>query len=269
VLFHELIGFREADPVGRATSAAARAAAAVATAGPAGRPAMDASVVAHAPYSVSPRLVQAIAALPGAAPRSIHLAESAEEVEFLQTGRGPMRELLEAIGAWTDEWRVPSTDPVDYVASTGYLRPGTLVVHAVHLADSALARLREAGAIIVTCPRSNAWVGSIPPPVDRFYAAGLPVAVGTDSLASARTLSVWDELAELRRLAPGVPARTLLESATRRGAEALGRAADFGAIAPGRRAVFAVAAVQPDVTDVEECLVTGVELSRVSRLDLV
>jgi hypothetical protein len=66
------------------------------------------------------------------------------EVEFLRTGRGPIRNMLEALGVWTDAWRVPACDPVQYLAEVGYLRPGVMVVHAVHLSDQGLERLRQA-----------------------------------------------------------------------------------------------------------------------------
>ena len=153
-------------------------------------------------------------------------AESPEEVEFLRTGRGPIRNMLEALGVWTDAWRVPACDPVQYLAEVGYLRPGVMVVHAVHLTDQGLERLRQAGAVVVTCPRSNEWVGAGPPRLSHFYAAGVPVAVGTDSLASTSSLNMFEELSEMRRIAPEVTAASILESATRVGARALGLGRD-------------------------------------------
>ena len=45
------------------------------------------------------------------------------------------------------------------------------------------------GCVIVSCPRSNVWVGVGDPPLDDFYASGAPVALGTDSLASTDSLS--------------------------------------------------------------------------------
>jgi cytosine/adenosine deaminase-related metal-dependent hydrolase len=101
-------------------------------------------------------------------------------------------------------------------------------------------------------------VGAGIPPLGRFYASGVPVAIGTDSLASAPTLSVFDELAAMRRLAPDVAPGALLDSATRVGAEALGFGRDYGTIAPGRRAALIAVRVPPDVGDVEEYLVGGV-----------
>ena len=60
------------------------------------------------------------------------------------------------------------------------------------------------------------------PRLSHFYATGVAVAVGTDSLASVPTLNLWDELHEMRRLAPDVTAAALLHSATWQGAQALG-----------------------------------------------
>jgi len=260
VVFHEVLGFNAADPTAIVREAWERVE-------HARHPRLSFSVVAHAPYSVSPALFAAIVARAGAAPLSIHLAESPEEVEFLRSGAGPIRSMLETLGAWTDTWRAPECDPVQYVADLGYLQPGTLIVHAVHLTDDGLERLRRAKAVIVTCPRSNLWVGAGPPRLSHFYAARVPVAVGTDSLASAPSLSVFDELAEMRRLAPEVSASTLLESATRVGAEALGYGRDFGTLGAGKRAVLArVALPAAGARDVEEYLVSGVPARDIATL---
>ena len=66
------------------------------------------------------------------------------------------------------------------------------------------------------------------PPIERFYRSGVPVAVGTDSLASVEDLNLFSELKTMRWLAPEVPARQLLESATLAGARALGWATSLG-----------------------------------------
>jgi cytosine/adenosine deaminase-related metal-dependent hydrolase len=259
VVFHELLGFSTPDPENAVRDAWARIdrEAHAFAARQASLP-MTLTVVAHAPYSVSPALFRAILAQSRGAPLAIHLAESPEEVEFLRTGGGPIRRMLEQLGVWTDTWRAPQCDPVQYVADLGYLRPGTLVVHAVRITEDGLDRVRKAGAVIVTCPRSNEWVGAGVPPLGWFYASGVPIAVGTDSLASSPSLSVFDELAAMRRLAPGVAAAALLDSATRIGATALGYGQDYGTITPGRRAALISVRVPSHVADVEEYLVGGV-----------
>src|SRR4029078_10143405 len=144
----------------------------------------------------------------------------------------------------------PDCDPVEYLERVGYLTPGCLVVHAVHLTVAALDRLRDRRAVVVTCPRSNEWVGAGLPPVAHFYNSDVRVAIGTDSLASVSTLNLFDELSALRRIAPEVAASKLLESATRTGAEALGRGADFGTLAPGKRAALVAIDVPAGERDV-------------------
>jgi cytosine/adenosine deaminase-related metal-dependent hydrolase len=275
VVFHELLGFAPADPAGivrdawdRVGKVEAHLALEGAPTGPPAGPMAPIrfSVVAHAPYSVSPALFSEIARSVREVPLSVHLAESPEEIEFLRSGRGPIREILEMLDVWTDTWPVPACDPVRYLESVGYLKPGVLIVHGVYLTDDALERLRRARAVIVTCPRSNIWVGAGPPRLSHFYAAGVPVAVGTDSLASAPSLSIFDELAEMRRMAPEVAAASLLESATRVGAAALGRGGEYGTIAVGKRAAVIAVDVPAGVSDVEEYLVGGVPATSVRRL---
>ena len=226
-------------------------------------------LAAHAPYSVGPA---AFAALDAAArerfrgPRSIHLAESPEEVDFLRGGGGPWRDLLERLGRGDPAWTAPGCGPVEYLDRLGWLRDGLVAVHGVQLTDSELRRLAERGVYLVTCPRSNAWTGVGHPPIERFLRAGVRLAVGTDSLASAPDLNLFSELALMRRLAPSAPARRLLACATLRGAEALGFDDEFGAVAPGRRADLIGVRIPAGVDDVEEYLLGGVAPDAVSRL---
>lgn len=223
-------------------------------------------VAAHAPYSVSPALFRALTAgVPG--PRSVHLAESREECEFLRSGSGAWRQILEARGRWNPRWRPPGCGPVAYLDSLGWLRHDSLLVHGVQLTEAEIRRVADSGATIVTCPRSNAWTGAGVPPVADFYAAGAAVAVGTDSLASAPDLNTFSELACLRRLAPEVPARSILRSATLVGAVALGRGRTHGAIEPSRPAALIAVQTPETVPDVEEYLLTGIVPEQVVRLD--
>jgi len=277
VVFHEVLGFSAIDPlrlvrdawdhVGREASLLDGGIDARHPAG-SGAPPIAFSVVAHAPYSVSPALFREVARRANGRTLSVHLGESPEEIAFLRTGGGPIRETLEELGVWTDAWQVPACDPVTYIDDLGYLQPGMLAVHCVHLRDDALARLEKTGGIIVTCPRSNEWVGAGMPHVSHFYASRARVAIGTDSLASAASLNMFDELAELRRIAPDVTAASLLESATRVGAEALGFGRHYGTLAHGKRASVVAVSVPAGLTDVEEYLVSSVPASDVRPVSL-
>lgn len=262
VVFHELLGFKERDGALLDKSREARTAAINAGA--------RVSFAPHAPYSTSLELFGAIRAAvnENACPiMSVHLGESSEEIEFLKNGTGAWRAMLEIIGAWRDDWQAPNCDPVTYLDRHGVLDDKTLVIHGVQFGDRELARLTEIGATLVTCPRSNQWVGVGYPPVERFYRSGVNVAVGTDSLASVGDLNLFSELAAMRGLAASVPAAKILESATLIGARALGLGDELGSLTPGKRAEMVAVTLPRHVVDVEEYLVSGIEPAQITWVD--
>ena len=262
-VFHELIGFAGLNANEQVTAA---------------RHAIDAVPLAehlrltlapHAPYSVSPALFGAIRRdLDDHRPvvSTVHLGESPEEVELLRSGTGPWRALLEELGVWNEGWEVPQCSPVEYLTEMGFLTGSVLAVHGVQFDGTDLDRLRTLGVTLVSCPRSNRYVGVGSPPLEAFYAMDVEVAFGTDSLASVEDLNMFDELAEARRIAPKVPAQALLRSATLTGATALGFGNDFGSIEVGKRAAVIAVRVPEGVSDVEEYLVSGIEPSAIQWL---
>ena len=252
-VFRELLGFNAPD----AAALVAQAQAQIDALTPIAR--LRPSIVPHAPYSVAPALLREIGRAVSPGQRvSIHLGESAEEMEFLQSGQGAWQKVLKDLRAWNDAWVPPACSPVDYIERYGLLNDGLLAVHCVQLTDLDLRKLAVAGATVVACPRSNRWTGAGLPPVDRFYTSGVRVAVGTDSLGSVEDLNVFGELALMRELAPTVPARTLLASATKQGADALGFGGELGTIEPGKRAELIAVRLPDDVDDVEEYLLSGI-----------
>lgn len=261
MLFRELLGFSAPDP----EALVARVLEQIAALTPVEW--LRAAVVPHAPYSVSPALLQAIAHASRGKPLSVHLGESAQEVQFLRDGSGEWRSLLEALGVWNPAWTPPGCSPVEYFDRLGLVDDKLIAVHGVQFTDPDLSRLAAAAATIVACPRSNRWTGAGEPPIERFYASGARIAVGTDSLASVEDLNLFAELAELRRLAPSVPATRLLESATLSGAQALGFAASLGSIEPGKRAQLLAVRLPADTPDVEEYLLSGIEPAALTWLN--
>jgi aminodeoxyfutalosine deaminase len=256
VIFYELIGFRAPDP----ESVVARATRRIAALSPTDR--VRVSLAAHAPYSVAPLVLRAIRHALDHDPFatcSVHLAESAEEVEFIRTGGGPWRELLEELGVWEPAWAAPGVGPVQYLDQNGFLGGRVMVVHGVQATAADLVRLAARGTTLITCPRSNAHTGAGTPPIEAFYASGVRVAVGTDSLASTPDLNLFAELAMLRRLAPAVPAMMLLDSVTRQGARALAFDDEYGTLDSGKVARLLAVDVPPGTDDVEEYLVSGIQ----------
>lgn len=261
VLFYEVIRFNTPDPYGVVEHACQQIDALPAHAR------IRTSLAAHAPYSVAPLVFRAIRDAVDRrpfTPCSVHLAESREETEFIRTAGGDWRAFLEQVGSWDPEFVAPGVTPVQYLDDAGFLDERVLAVHGVQMTMADLARLASRGTTLVTCPRSNALTGAGDPPLASFYAAGVPVAVGTDSLASTPDLNVFAELAAMRALAPDVPASRLLESATLVGARALGFETEYGSLEAGKCARFLAVRIPEGVTDVEQYLVSGIAPGQVS-----
>ena len=260
VVFREIIGFNPAD-ARRLVREVSEAVFALR-----GSDRVRLTLAAHAPYSVAPAVFEAIRdeldRRPGA-PLSVHLAESRDEIEFLQAGTGRWRALLDRVGAWNPHWSPPGGSPVSFLEKVGWLDPRVIVVHGVQLDAAELDTLVRHEMTLVTCPRSNEWTGAGEAPVARFVESGVRLAVGTDSLASAPDLNLFEELAAMRRLAPNLASAAILESATRHGARALGFADQYGTIELGKRGELIAVAIPDSVEDVEEYLVRGVDASRV------
>ncbi|ABS28386.1 amidohydrolase [Anaeromyxobacter sp. Fw109-5] len=178
----------------------------------------------HAVYSThGPTLAQLLRA----GPASIHLAEDPAERALCATGTGDFARMYTSLGA-PRSLRPHARSPVAFVAE--HLAPHHLVVHCVDVDEDDVALLAATGATVVLCPRSNRYIVGKLPPLAAFLEAGVPLAVGTDSLASCPSLSPLCDLALLRRELPQVPASDLLPLAWN--GPAVG-APHVGALAPG------------------------------------
>lgn len=234
ILFHELVGSREA-ATGDALADAEREREHAAATWPAGLGYMPAP---HAPYSVGPDLFRRIFAAAAAAGKgtSVHVAEDPDELALLRDGSGRWADLLRAMGV-DPASRAPGKSPVAYLAELGAFDgpEPPLLVHMVHAGDEDRRLARQAGATVVLCPRSNLHIGGRLAAVDRLLEDGVRLAIGTDSLASTPDLSLWGEMATLAAHFPAIPPARWLEAATRDGARALGLSSALGSLTPGKR----------------------------------
>ena len=209
---------------------------------------LAATVSGHALYSTSPdnlRQGQALCRTRGA-PFSLHLAEHPGEVELLASGTGEFAELLRG-RLLSKGWRPPGHTPTAEALAQGLLGPDTLAVHAVHLTATDVALLANTGTTVCLCPRSNARIGVGVADVAALVAAGVPLALGTDSLASNDDLDLWNEVRALLAAHPGLPGSVVLAALTTTPARLLGRTNDLGRLVPG--AAGGVAIIPPDLTE--------------------
>jgi len=91
---------------------------------------------------------------------------------------------------------------------------------------------------VIHCPRTHAFFGRKPFDLEFFQSSGIPVLLGTDSLASNRDLDMFSEMRAMKEAFPGLDAEEILTMVTVRPAAAIGRAGRIGELSPGALADF-------------------------------
>ncbi len=206
----------------------------------------------HAPYSTAGWLYHKAAG--SRMPLTTHLAEFPEELRLLDRHDGPLREFLEDIGAWDDDWDQIGPRPSDYIRKGELRRADWLIAHGTYLDPDDFWQLRPEAApdgqrvAVAYCPRTHARFGHAPHPYRRLIDRGAIVCIGTDSLASTPTLSILDELRFLHARDASIPGGLLLAMGTLFGAWALRADSTTGSLKPGKSADLAVISL-PDRDD--------------------
>ncbi|HBA70843.1 MAG: metal-dependent hydrolase [Geobacteraceae bacterium GWC2_55_20] len=213
---------------------------------------MAAGLSPHSPYTIGEEHLStiSIAALAQGLPLTIHLSESAAETDFIFDSSGPLARDFYPFVGWerylTHPLHCTSTELLD---RHGLLTPDTLAVHCVHvnLADARI--LKERGVSIALCPRSNDKLDVGRAPVALFRKLGIPLSLGTDSLASNDSLSLWDEMRYALETFPGeLSERDVLRMVTSGAASALKISDSHGSLHAGMRADFQVV----EISDIGE-----------------
>jgi len=190
----------------------------------------------HAPYTVSEPLYRAVADLARRerCPLAMHLAESRAETELVRDGSGPFADALRARGFAV---RAQHCSPVQYLLRLGVLQRATgwLCIHCVQVDERDVAILRDSGAGVAHCPRSNRAHGHGTAPLAAFRRAGLRVGLGTDSVVSVGDSSLSAEAA-----AAGLDGEDALRMLTIEGARALGLESEIGSLDVGKAGDLAV-----------------------------
>jgi 5-methylthioadenosine/S-adenosylhomocysteine deaminase len=207
-----------------------------------GDPLIRIAVEPHALYTCSPDLLQRCHNLASRyeVPLVIHLSENEAEVAEVRKRYG--------------------CRPVAHLERLGLLGPRLIADHCVALDEKDMDILAERRVQVVHNPESNMKLASGIAPVPQLLEMGVNVALGTDGCASNNDLDLFGEMdtcAKLHKAAtldPTVlPARTVMEMATRNGARALGLEGITGELAPGRCAdVIVVDFGKPHLTPLFE-----------------
>lgn len=194
----------------------------------------------HAPYSVEvPAYERCLrVARERDLPLATHLAETADEREFLADHSGPLRAMWDHHLPWDDAIPTFPGGPIRMAQAVGLLDHPTLLAHVNYCDNDELALLACGRSIVVYCPRTHRYFDHPPHRWREMLAAGIHVAVGTDSCASSPDLNLVDDLRLLHAIAPEVDAATIWSMATIRAARAVRMEETVGTITPGKHADF-------------------------------
>ena len=151
-----------------------------------------AGVSPHAPYTVCGPQLEMIAELAESErlPLMMHAAESEAEELLLREGCGPF---AEGLARRSIEWNAPRASTIQYLKQVGVLRVRPLLAHCIRVDDADIETLRDAGAKVAHCPKSNAKLGHGRAPFGKFVVVGVAVGVGSDSVASNNTCDMLEE----------------------------------------------------------------------------
>ena len=178
----------------------------------------------HGEYTSSEKVARGVAEAAWENGRGIHVhvAETKEETQGCYERHG--------------------MSPVAYLAACGLFDGPAIAAHSIYIDQADIAIYKEKGVTVATCPKSNLKLASGVCPAAQLLAAGVNVALGTDSVASNNNLNMLEEMKTFALLHKGVsgdptlitPAQALY-AATKAGAVAQGRT-DCGALKLGNRA---------------------------------
>lgn len=188
------------------------------------------SITPHSTYSLQDQIFRE-ACEHNTSTISIHLLESDDESQ-LYNHQGSLAQWYKSMGWECDFLHYGS--PTRRVVQSVDANRRTLLVHGCKATPedvSLIANHLKDNATWVLCPESNRFISNIKPPVNMLREMGAHIAIGSDSLASTRSLSIIDNL----RLIDNAPLEELLSWATIGGARALGVDDELGTIAVGKR----------------------------------
>ncbi len=188
------------------------------------------SLTLHSTYSLNSAIFRSVAQEISNTPLSIHFMESADE-QNLYDGCGSLHDWYRRMGFKCDFLHHGS--PARRLVESVPADRSVMLVHCCMVRQEDIDLIMNhftAPIYWVLSPRSNDYISRIEPPVELLRRNSLNICVGTDSLASNRSLSMIEEL----KMFGDVPLAERLDWATRQGAAALGLET-MGEIEVGKR----------------------------------
>jgi cytosine/adenosine deaminase-related metal-dependent hydrolase len=196
----------------------------------------NASLVLHAPYSLSESLIRFVDDFNQNRISTLHNQECDAENEFIQHGIGDFMRLTEHI--------LPNYKAVaKRKRSLQYMLDQLIHTHNLILVHNTVTNKYDVEHALQNskklfwclCPNANLYIENKLPDVLMLQNEGCQLTIGTDSLASNVGLSIWNELCTLKHHFPTLDWQDLLRWATLNGAEALKMDQQVGSLHPGKK----------------------------------
>lgn len=226
---------------------------------------LKASIVPHAPYSVSPSLFRLINDFDQKDIISIHNQECEDENRLYETGKSDFTRLYRNLGIDISRFH-PSGDSSLKSWLPYFTHPHPLIlVHNTFTEESDVVFAEKSGRQVFwcLCPNANKYIENRMPPVELLLKYKAKVVLGTDSIASNHQLSILEEMKTLQQHFPQTGLETMLSWATQNGAEALNCENKFGSFKKGKTpGILHISPVRKD-TGGEILLAESVKVERI------
>jgi len=203
---------------------------------------LSASVVPHAPYSISKELFDKIAefAVIQQSILSLHSQESSEEDDLYFSGDGEIvRHLTENLALDLSFFKPTGKTALESVINWLPKENKLLLVHNIRTRQKDIDLIAKTRSLnktwFVLCPGSNLYIEDRLPDIDLFRRNKLQICIGTDSLSSNHQLSMLAEIKTIQANFPSIPLDEIVTWATRNGAEALELSDWAGTIEQGKK----------------------------------
>lgn len=199
------------------------------------------SIVPHAPYSVSENLWKNIQPYFENKTVTIHNQETGFEDEFFLEGKGDFNRMYELMKI--DNKHHQPTNRSSLQSYFEKLSPAknVLLVHNTFTKQEDIDFVKwqtangDQQAFFCFCVNANLYIENTLPPVAMFQKNNCNIVLGTDSLASNRSLDILDEIKTIRKDFPEIPATEILKWATVNGAKALEMDEELGSFEKGKK----------------------------------
>jgi cytosine/adenosine deaminase-related metal-dependent hydrolase len=198
---------------------------------------LPASIVPHAPYSVSEALWEKIIHLDGNNLLTIHNQETIPENELFLERKGDFLSFYEKMKIDIGSFIASGKTSVQTILPKFLQQQQVILVHNVYTSREDLQFTTTAGTPQLywcLCPNANLYISGQLPDIPVMMEENCSLVFGTDSLASNHQLSILDEMRTVRTHFPGISMESLFNWATLNGAKALQLENKLGSFEKGK-----------------------------------